>query len=548
MINGSPARSAEVILRNGQVHGSVSSRPDGTAIAIASGRVLAIGSDGDIDALRGPATDVRDLAGRAVLPGLIDSHTHLHRAAVVRRLSLDFATLAPGSVGELLDQVAARAATLPAGAWIQGDSLTASGLVEGRLPDRHELDGAGGGRPVVLRGIGKHVIAASSAALTAAGIDSETPDPAGGRIERDADGAPTGVLHERAKLRLDSSDPATVVPSASREDRLAAVRAVFGDVHALGITSIHEMIRLPEEADDLASLHAGGELPLRVRLWYRVHETPITLDHLATLGIRRGLGDDWFRVLGVKVSVDGWCIFGNAAVHEPYPGQPENRGLLRIEPAALDALVAAANARGLGVAVHAVGARAVDAALDAFAAAGPATAGRYRLEHGHVDMDLARLERMRDLDLVWSVQPALLSAYRRDWEAVFGRARMDRFLALASAAALGIPTLHNSDVPSGPQTPLEAIRAAVSRDAGDGTCIGADQAIPLELAWRGWTTLPAWAAGDPGLGSLRPGGPADMIVVPADPFVATIEPGSTSAVVATMIDGRLVHGADELTR
>lgn len=124
---------------------------------------------------------------------------------------------------------------------------------------------------------------------------------------------------------------------------------------------------------------------------------------------------------------------------------------------------------------------------------------------------------------------------------------MDQFLPLATAAALGLPTLHNSDVPSGPQAPLEAIRAAVSRDAGDGTCIGPDQAIPLELAWRGWTTLPAWSAGDTELGTLRPGVPADMIVVPANPFVATIEPGSTSAVVATMIGGRFVHGADELT-
>jgi predicted amidohydrolase YtcJ len=547
VINGSPARSAEVILRNGRIHGTVSSRPDGSAIAIAAGRVLAIGTDREVDDLRGPATDVRDLAGRAVLPGLIDSHTHLHRAAVVRRLSLDFATLAPASIADILGHVAGRAGGLPADAWIQGDSLSASGLAEGRLPNRHELDAAGGGRPVVLRGIGKHVIAASSAALAAAAIDTATVDPPGGRIERDAEGRPSGVLHERAKLRLDSSDPETVVPSPTRDERLRALRAVFADVHALGITTIHEMIRLPEEADDLASLHAAGELPLRVRLWYRVHETPITLDHLATLGIRRGLGDDRFRVLGVKVSVDGWCIFGNAAVHEPYPGQPDNRGLLRIEPAALADLVSRANGRGLGVAVHAVGARAVDATLDAFTAAGPSTGGPYRLEHGHVDMDAARLRRMRDLDVVWSVQPALLSAYRRDWQAVFGRDRMDRFLPLATAAALGIPTLHNSDVPSGPQAPLEAIRAAVSRDAGDGTCLGPDQAIPLELAWRGWTTLPAWSAGDPDLGVLRAGVPADVIVVPASPFVATIEPGSASAVVATMIDGRFVHGADELT-
>jgi predicted amidohydrolase YtcJ len=323
------------------------------------------------------------------------------------------------------------------------------------------------------------------------------------------------------------------------------VRAVFGDVHALGITTIHEMIRLPEEADDLASLHAAGELPLRVRLWYRVHETPIRLEHLAALGIRGGFGGDRFRVLGVKVSVDGWCIFRNAAVEEPYPGEPANTGLLRIEPGELAELTAAANRRGLGVAVHAVGPRAVDAALDAFASAGPATAGPYRLEHGHVDMDEARLRRMRDLDVAWSVQPGLLPAYRRDWEAAFGAERTDRFMPLASAAALGIPTLHNSDVPSGPQAPIAAIRAAVTRDAG-GTPLGANQAVSLELAWRGWTTIPAWSARDDALGTLRSGAIADMIVVSPDPFVGTIEERSTPAVVATIMDGRFVHGADRL--
>ena len=117
-------------------------------------------------------------------------------------------------------------------------------------------------------------------------------------------------------------------------------------------------------------------------------------------------------------------------------------------------------------------------------------------------------------------------------------------MPLAMAADLGIPTLHNSDVPSGPQAPIAAIHAAVTRDAG-GTPIGANQAVPLELAWRGWTTIPAWSAGDVDLGTLRPGSLADIIVVSRDPFVGTIE-GSTPAVVATMIGGRFVHGADGL--
>lgn len=532
----------ETILRGGRIHATVRGSPDASALAIAGGKVIALGSDDEIDALAdGRRTTVVELQGRAVTPAFVDSHTHFHRAALVRRLYLDFEMLAPRDHAQLLDLVATRHAALPAGTWLQGDSLRPSALAEGILPDRHALDRVARDRPVVLRGIGKHVVLANSAALWAAGIDATTPDPPGGRIERFEDGQPTGVLHERAKLRLDASAADTVIPSPSRHERLDAVRAAIGDVHRLGITTIHEMIRLPEEADDLASLRALDELPLRIRLSYRVHETPIRLEHLAALGVRRGFGDAWFRVLGIKVSVDGWCIFGNAAVEEPYVGMAGDRGLMRIEPAELRRLVVAANERGLGIALHAVGPRAVDAALDAFEAAGPATAGPYRLEHGHLDMDERHLGRMRGLDVAWSVQPALLPAYRADWEAILEPARVDGIMPLAAGAALGIPILQNSDVPSGPQAPFAAIRAAVTREAGDRR-IGADQGIPLVDAWRGWTTIPHAVAAEDGLGALVPGATADLIVLSADPFDRPAEAVTDLTVEATMLDGRFVHG------
>jgi predicted amidohydrolase YtcJ len=544
-------RSPDTILRSARVQSLAdgpigSQRPKAvlpTALAIQSGRIVAVGSDSEVTELAGPTTRVFDMAGRSILPSFVDSHTHFHRAAVLRRLFLDFEALAPRSIDDVVEAVRKRAAEAPADAWIQGDSLSAAQLVEGHLPDRWALDRAAGGRPVVLRGIGKHVIAASSAALAAAGIDKATPDPPGGRIERDSDGEPTGILHERAKLRLDSSDARTVIPTVAPEVRRAAVRDSVADLHRLGITTIHEMIRLPEEADDLMALRMAGELAVRVRLFYRVHETPIRLEDLATLGIRAGLGDDWLRILGVKISVDGWCIFANAAVYEPYCDQPDNLGLMRIEPEELTRLTVAANERELAVAIHAVGARAVDAALDAFAAAGPARRAPYRLEHGHLDMDQARLQRMGDLDVTWSVQPGFLTAYRPDWEHVLQPDRVERILPLRSALELGIPTLHNSDVPSGPQAPLAAIRAAVSRLSG-GRPLGISEAVPLEVAWRGWTTLGSRAAGETTIGSLEPGHAADLVVFDSDPFASTMQELVSLDVAATMIDGRFVYGAD----
>jgi predicted amidohydrolase YtcJ len=536
---------AETILRGGRIHATVRGSGDGSAIAVAGGRVIAVGSDDEMDVLADDRrTTVIELHGRAVTPAFVDSHTHFHRTALVRRLYLDFEALAPADHSQLLALVETRHRELPRGTWLQGDSLRPSGLAEGVLPDRHALDRVTGDRPVVLRGIGKHVVLANSSALAAAGIDATTPDPPGGRIEHDDDGEPTGILHERAKLRLDTSAIDTVIPMPSPEARFEAIRSAIGDLHRLGITTIHEMIRLPEEADDLAALHALHQLDVRVRLSYRVHETPIRLEHLATLGVRRGFGDPWFRVLGIKISVDGWCIFGNAAVEEPYVGKAAGRGLMRIEPAELRTLVAAANGRGLGVALHAVGPRAVDAALDAFEGAGPATAGPYRLEHGHLDMDERRLARMRELEVAWSVQPGLLPAYRTDWEAILEPARVDSIMPLAAGAALGIPILQNSDVPSGPQTPFAAIHAAVTREAG-GRRIGADQGISLVDAWRGWTTVPHAVAAEDALGALAPGSFADLMVLSRDPFDGPASALNDLRVDATMLDGRFVHGGPQ---
>jgi predicted amidohydrolase YtcJ len=531
-----PRNGTDRILFNARVH-ATPGEVAGSAVGIRDGRVAAVGSDGHVRSVFGPEADAIDLEGRVLLPAFIDSHTHFHRGAVLQRLYLDFETLRPTTVGQVLDAVSERASTSAAGAWVEGDSLSGDRLAERRLPDRHELDRVSHGHPVVLRGIGKHVVAANSLALAAAGIDRQTPDPPGGRIERDGDGNPTGLLHERAKLRLDQSHPDTAIPKPSRSVRLDALEAGFASLHRSGITTIHEMVRLPEEADDYALLRAEGRLHVRVRLYYRVHESPLSLDWLVALGIRHGLGDDWLRILGIKISVDGFCIFRNAAVYEPYAGEDDNCGLLRIEPRALCELVATANSQGLNVAVHAVGARAVDAALDAFEAAGTPIAGPHRLEHGYVDVDRPRLRRARDLGLAWSVQPAFLCAYEREWSTVFEPVRRRRLMPLRTGLDLGLPVLFNSDFPCAPFDPLDGLRHAVAPRTTD---TGATENVTVREAWRAWATTPAEVAGDRGLGRIETGSLADLVVVDGDPFDDGADAGSI-AVRATMLDGEWAY-------
>ena len=526
----------DLILANAEIHRLPGDPAPASSLAIHDGAVVSIGS---IDDTRTAAPDARviDLAGRTVLPSFIDSHTHFHRAAILAELHLDFETIAPTSIQDVLDAVHQRVALTAAGGWIEGDSICAGRLVEKRLPDRNELDAVAGDHPVLIRGIGKHVVAANSAALALAGIDRDTPDPPGGRIERDAAAEPTGVLHERAKLRLDTSAPDTVVPRVDPARRRAAVKLGTRKLHSMGITTIHEMVRLPEEAGDLAALHATRELDLRVRLYYRVHETPISLDWLIGLGLQRGWGDEWLRLNGVKISIDGWCIFGNAAVHQPYEGEHGGTGLLRIEPAQLNDLVARADAAGLAVAVHAVGARAVDAALDAFEAVAPALSGPHRIEHAHLDVDEARLKRMARLGLVLSAQPGFLDAYADDWATLLAPDRVERIMPLATASGLGIPIIVNSDMPSGPAGPLHTIRAASNRSFGSNASAHA-QDLSIRDAWRAHTNVPAEVTADGAVGRLDPGRRADIVIVDGRPF----ENGGAvpDEVGATLLDGGVV--------
>jgi predicted amidohydrolase YtcJ len=534
-------RAATVVARPGSGPSAASRRTPDDAIVISGGSVVAVGRWDDLRTDAGPATRILDAGGRLVVPAFIDAHTHFHRGAVLGRCFLDVEAAAPPTIEALLGLVEERASALPDGAWLEGDGLSASRYAEKRLPDRHELDRVGGGRPVVLRGIGKHVVAASSSALAAAGIDRDTADPPGGRIERDQTGEPTGILHESAKLRLDTSRPDTVVPPVTAEKRRAAVRDAVADLHRAGIATIHEMIRMPEEAADLAALHAAGELGVRVRLYYRVHESPLSLDWLVDLGLRHGRGDDWFKVLGIKISIDGFCIFRNAAVYEPYSNEPDNRGLLRIEQQRLDDLVARATANGLQVAVHAVGPRAVDMALDAFERAGPPSVAPHRLEHAYLDLDAARIDRIRRSGAVWSTQPAFLGAYRREWADAFDPPRIDHIMPIASGLRAGLPVILDSDYPCAPFDPLSAIRLVVERRCTDGS--PHPERIDAGAAWRAMTTTAADIVGDERLGRIEPGARADLVVLDGDPFVDDAAL-SSMGVRTTIVDGIVVSGDD----
>lgn len=537
----------ELVLLNGRVFGAERSA---TAVLTRGGRIAMVGADAQVRAAAKPGAQFIDLAGMSLLPGFTESHTHFHRTAVLQSHFLDFSQPGVDSIAAVIGLVAERAARLAAGAWVEGDNLIGGKLAEHRLPTRYELDSVSPANPVLLRGMGKHVVVANSVALARAGIDASTPDPHGGRIERDNDGEPTGVLHERGKLTLDTTRADTVVPPLSDQQRVEALEIGIGNLHRCGVTSLHEIVRTPEEFADYSRLREAGRLGVRVLGYLRVVEARATLDGVLAAGLRTGFGDEWIRLGGVKVSIDGACTFRNAAVYEPYLGEPENLGILRIEADELREVVRRADQGGLQVAVHAIGPRAVDMALDAFAAVAPGNGSnplRHRIEHGYVAPVHDRLGRMARLGLLLSTQPAFIHTVGDTWFDIFPPELVQAMMPLRAALDAGLTVLANSDCPSAPPSPLLGIQAAVGRRTESGRVIGADEAVTVEEAIAMYTTAAAYAAGEEHTrGSIAMGRLADLVVLGDDPRELDVTEIAAVPVLATMVGGQVRYRHESL--
>jgi predicted amidohydrolase YtcJ len=537
-----------LLLVNGMIHTMDEQTPRVSALAIdlASGRILAASDDATITALAGPLTETIDLRGRTVLPGFIDAHAPLVSYAQSR---LDVDLRDAHSEDEAVARVAARAEQSPAGAWIFGRSWDKNHWPEQRFPSKASLDAAIPAHPVALSSHDYHSLWVNSEALRRAGIDAATPDPGRGRIGRAADGEPDGVLYEDATELV-----YRVADSASDERLLAELRVILAELCARGVTGVHNIeddraLRL------LQRLRVSGELSPRVLYYIQRRALP----HALELGIEGDFGDDTLRFAGVKLYMDGALGSQTAAMLDPYEGQPENRGLLTTTEVEVEQLAREATTGGIGVAIHAIGDRAVHAALDGIETALQAEAAqaeekgaqartrRIRLEH----VQLARLDdiaRMARLGVVASVQPFHAVVDRDAAERYWGD-RYRRAYAYQALRQAGATLALGSDVPVDTPDPWRILHAAINRqnDAEqDRPAWLPDQALSVAQAMWGYTVGAAWAGGQEARqGSLAPGKLADLIVLSEDPFTASPERIGQTQVLATLVGGQLVHGALE---
>ncbi|QIG79389.1 amidohydrolase [Stakelama tenebrarum] len=526
-------RGIDIALRNARVWTGVAAAPFTDAIGIAGNRIAALGSDA-VAAASGPATQVIDLDGAFVTPGMVDCHTHfLIGSAILTQPNLrDAAT--PEEFARRLGEAAAR----NPGKWIQGGNWDEQ-LWGGELPRRQWIDAVTPDTPVAVTRLDLHMILANSKALELAGITRDTPDPEGGLIIRDADGEPTGILKDNAKALVER-----VIPEPTDAEREASARA--GIAHGLrhGVTQTHTTELDWITHDTLRRLRAQGETDMRFYSFVPLPEW----EKLAALIAAEGRGDDWVRWGGLKGLVDGSLGSRTALFYQPYADAPAESGIRTNTLEDLRRWIFAADAAGLHITTHAIGDRANDELLDIYrdaAAANGPRDRRFRVEHAqHIRPE--SIPRFAQQGVIASVQPYHAVDDGRWAVKRIGPERLDGTYAFRSLIDSGATVCFGSDWPVAPFDPVTGIHAAITRATIDGANPDGwlpDQKLTRAQALTGYTRTPAIAGfTEDRLGAVAPGYLADLSVFDTDLSQASAEAIGRAKALRTFVNGKQRFG------
>jgi predicted amidohydrolase YtcJ len=541
----------DLVFTGGRIFAADGRLPFDGALAVREGRIVAVG-DGDVAELAGPDTRVVDLAGGMLIPGFVDAHMHPVQGGL-ERMQCD---LTEHSTREAyLDAIRAYADAHPDAEWITGGGWNQPAFVGG-TPLAADLDAILPDRPVFLPNSDHHGGWVNSRAMELAGIDATTPDPPDGRIERDADGRPSGTLHEGAMDLVRE-----LAPQPTYDEWMSALLSAQTYLHSLGITGwqdaiVGEYANITDVADIYVDAASDGRLTARVTgaLWW---DRELGAKQIADLLAKRErLRAGRFRITSVKVMQDGVAENFTAGMLEPYldaDGRPTgNAGLSFVDPTALKEYVTTLDSEGFQIHVHAIGDRAVREALDAFAAsasANPPSDRRHHIAHIQV-IHPDDVPRFATLDVTANMQ-ALWAAHEPQMDKLtlpfLGEPRSSWQYPFGSLQAAGARLAAGSDWPVSSPNPFDGIHVAVNRRLPEfGPDVPAflpDERLDLATALTAYTAGSARVSHLDESGVIEPGRYADLAVLERDPFAGPVEDIATTPVVATYVEGVPVYEA-----
>ena len=542
---------ADVIFSHGNVYtgvveaSSFKSIRRAQAIAVRGDRIEAVGENAEILKLKGPETQIIDLVGKFIMPGFNDAHVHLSNGGLDR---LNVNLLGVKSLEEFRERIRVKVASAAPGEWILGGGFDENLWPVKAVPTRWDIDEVSGGHPVFLQRVDEHIAVANTRALQLASITIASRDPKGGKIDRDSNGQPNGVLRETARAAVYNA-----IPEPTHDKRRQALEAALADVAQWGVTSVQDNSQSWEDFKIFEEIEKDGKLTARISEWL-LFDDP--LDQLDAKRKEHPPSDPMLHTGMVKGFMDGSLGSHTAALIEPYADDPKNVGLPRYDEAKLKEMTKERLLAGYQIGFHAIGDKGAQMALDAFAEAEKAAKDkkikavnggedyRLRIEHAQVVTPL-QVVKFRDLKVVASMQPCQLLTDMRWAEARLGEKRAAHSYTWAEFLKRGVTLAFGTDYPVEPLTPFRGLYAATTRKSENGKDqYFPEQKISMDQAIAAYTTGSAFAEFDEKQkGLIVPGMFADFVVLDRDITAVTPQKLLETKVLRTVVGGKTVYQA-----
>ena len=522
----------EMILYNGNIFTVNPKEPTAQALAIAYGRLMGVGNNAGILKMATAKTKKIDLGHKTVLPGFIDAHTHPAYSGIKHLKMVDCDLR---SIKDIKEAIRQRAATTPKGKWIEGFKYDDTKTNEGRKINIADLDDAAPEHPVRITHRGGHTNYCNSLAFKIANLDESTPDPQGGEFEKTSDGKLTGCVKESAADVFDK-----LIPNVdTRNERQEGAKLISKMMAKAGITSATDALGSPEDLQAYEDAYEAGDLQIRIYCMIRYTH----IDKMIAAGVRTGMGNDWVKIGGMKMTCDGSISERTARLSQPYIGRPNDYGILVMDDEQLYPYAKKAYDAGWQIGIHANGDVGIDTTLKLFERLNkekPKSDPRFRIEHCTMINDNL-IQRMKTLGVI----PTPFSTYvyyHGEKMKAYGEERLKNMFALRSFLNAGIRPTQASDYPPGPFEPMMALQSCVTRTDIKGNVWGANQRVTVEEAIKIGTINGAYASFEENSkGSLEAGKLADLVVLGRNPFKEDPATLITIPIERTMAGGKWVY-------